>query len=634
MAINVQVKNSLILLKYTKQGMIGRRGPMGLPGQDAVSWTVSVTMDGAPEGTCRINLYKDGVLCSDETHYAAVHVMGTRSQSYTLSEAYSRNISGSYVFQYEDARAVFVVIYEDSFMETVLTANTAQMIRGRDMKQLNCPALSFTYAQWAAKGTAGTVVTWTTGSAYDNTTLEDGDMVCIIGSVSDQLDGAGNPIKGMIIGQASLAEGETALESVSVTSHGFFVGQQGNKGDTGEKGETGKGAYYVKGTQTAATGAWTGVLDEADALYNGLSIDYWLPYDGSGNATLELTLKDGSSTGAIPCYNNGLIRLTTQVAANNICHLTYQTINISGTEYSAWWRSYDKNDNTTDISNLLEGNGAYQAASVVYRYQLLFQTDANTLTPLNNANNVNGTTKTMLTDVAFDPFGKIYYYNSTTTVAAGANMTTTLFYHRVTIDLRYTLNCGSTLTAHRDIYLKVVPQANGMVKLAADPCWTQELPSSNDGYWYIFLGRAQSAYQFTLYTEHPVYYHDGTEIRKLENIDLASASSAGLMSAADKAKLDGIGGSGYTLPTASAETLGGVKVGTNLSIEDGVLSATDTTYSEATSSAAGLMSAADKAAVDAMNGIQVRPDYIISTTDLTDGTSKLASGKLYFYYKV
>jgi hypothetical protein len=30
----------------------------------------------------------------------------------------------------------------------------------------------------------------------------------------------------------------------------------------------------------------------------------------------------------------------------------------------------------------------------------------------------------------------------------------------------------------------------------------------------------------------------------------------------------------YTLPTASADTLGGVKVGANLSIADGVLSAT------------------------------------------------------------
>ena len=48
-----------------------------------------------------------------------------------------------------------------------------------------------------------------------------------------------------------------------------------------------------------------------------------------------------------------------------------------------------------------------------------------------------------------------------------------------------------------------------------------------------------------------------------------------------KTKLDGIATSAnnYTLPTAASDTLGGVKVGTNLSISSGVLSATNTTYS-------------------------------------------------------
>ncbi len=35
-----------------------------------------------------------------------------------------------------------------------------------------------------------------------------------------------------------------------------------------------------------------------------------------------------------------------------------------------------------------------------------------------------------------------------------------------------------------------------------------------------------------------------------------------------------------------------------------------------------------------LGGIVVRPDYTISTTDLTDGVSALETGKLYFYYEV
>lgn len=58
---------------------------------------------------------------------------------------------------------------------------------------------------------------------------------------------------------------------------------------------------------------------------------------------------------------------------------------------------------------------------------------------------------------------------------------------------------------------------------------------------------------------------------------------------------------GYTLPKASASALGGIKVGTNLSIDaNGVLSAKDTTYSVATTKANGLLSATDKAKIDSI----------------------------------
>ena len=55
----------------------------------------------------------------------------------------------------------------------------------------------------------------------------------------------------------------------------------------------------------------------------------------------------------------------------------------------------------------------------------------------------------------------------------------------------------------------------------------------------------------------------------------ASQTVAGYMSAADKKKLDGIatGANAYTLPTASASTLGGVKVGSGLNILNGILNA-------------------------------------------------------------
>lgn len=57
----------------------------------------------------------------------------------------------------------------------------------------------------------------------------------------------------------------------------------------------------------------------------------------------------------------------------------------------------------------------------------------------------------------------------------------------------------------------------------------------------------------------------------------ATASAAGLMSAADKTKLDGVstGANKYTLPAATTSALGGVKVGGGLAIASGVLSVGD-----------------------------------------------------------
>lgn len=283
-----------------------------------------------------------------------------------------------------------------------------------------------------------------------------------------------------------------------------------------------RSTYYVKGTQTAVTGAWTGELPEVDALYDGLTIDYWLPFAGSGNATLNLTLKGGTKTGAINCYYAETNRLTTHIGANNIIRLVYQTVTISGTSYTGWWRpkDYYVNDVAYAIRN---GSPAYQANSAVYRYQLLFQVDENKLTPLNNVNNSTATNKAMLTGVDFLPFGRIYYFNSTTNIAANGNMNTAL-YSRYQFDLRYSLNCGQTLTAHRDLYLKCVKQSNGKFRIATDPCWTQTLPSTNDGYYYIRLGRTYSTYQMYLDEEHPIYYHDGTGIVQYTQLTTSTTS--------------------------------------------------------------------------------------------------------------
>ena len=108
----------------------------------------------------------------------------------------------------------------------------------------------------------------------------------------------------------------------------------------------------------------------------------------------------------------------------------------------------------------------------------------------------------------------------------------------------------------------------------------------------------------------------------------ATASADGLMSKEDFSKLAGIAANAnnYSLPKASTTVLGGVKVGTNLSIDtNGVLSAKDTTYSAATTSANGLMT---KEMVTKLNGIATNANnYSLPTASATvKGGVKIGSG--------
>lgn len=91
----------------------------------------------------------------------------------------------------------------------------------------------------------------------------------------------------------------------------------------------------IIGTQSSDTNAWTGKSNYINALYNGLTITYYLPRNGtSSNATLNLTLADNTTTGAVNCYYEGSTRITSQYKAGSMIILTYftaGTISVAGT---------------------------------------------------------------------------------------------------------------------------------------------------------------------------------------------------------------------------------------------------------------------------------------------------------------
>jgi hypothetical protein len=121
----------------------------------------------------------------------------------------------------------------------------------------------------------------------------------------------------------------------------------------------GTGFISVIGTQTESTASWTGTLP-IPQLYDGLTIAYHLPYTSASNATLNLTLSNGTTTGPINCYFNANTRLGTQYGAGSTIILTYWgagAISINGTATTeASWRHCDYNTNTNVTQNRISTN--------------------------------------------------------------------------------------------------------------------------------------------------------------------------------------------------------------------------------------------------------------------------------------
>ena len=217
-------------------------------------------------------------------------------------------------------------------------------------------------------------------------------------------------------------------------------------------------------------------------------------------------------------FSNTLI--TPDNIPNRAAHTNwYSSNNSSYSNYDAFSQGTKMTGdaNTTTISNLTYGDYYKVTKNALYRYQMLFTVDDNRVTPLNTNDNVIGTTKTMLTDEEFDPLGQIYYWWTTTTKTANADIGGgSLMYAVSTVDLRYTFNIANdgSRTAYKPLYMKVTPQSNGKCKLSSADPLTQTLPSTEDGYLYIELGRVYDWYRIAMPATKPVWwYKNGKVIR-------------------------------------------------------------------------------------------------------------------------
>lgn len=156
-----------------------------------------------------------------------------------------------------------------------------------------------------------------------------------------------------------------------------------------------------------------------------------------------------------------------------------------------------------------------------------------------------------------------------TSVPANAKFTDTVYTHPSThpASMITGLSTVATSGSYNDLTNKpTIPSAYTLPNATSSTLGGVKIGSNisvSSGTISITKSNVTSALGYTPPTSDTVY-------------DNATATTAGLMSASDKIKLDGIaaGANKYSLPAATSSTLGGVKIGSNISVSSGTISLT------------------------------------------------------------
>ena len=265
------------------------------------------------------------------------------------------------------------------------------------------------------------------------------------------------------------------------------TGSQQYKDDLASISVTGGGTEMIVGTQTSNTAAWKGNASFTE-LKDGQQIAYWLPYTSSSNVTLELTLPDGTTTGAIPCYYSQSSRLSTQYPSGNIIRMTYRknakflTITIA----EGWW--VDANYNTDTYDRIRAGG--VKAKEALTAFRLVVGDDEGYFV--------------LSAGKAFS-LNKPILWNTGT--ATKGSVCTTVYSAYTNISARY---MDSDFTGVIGASLYLVGVMDGNTFLPSTDFFTCTQPTEEDGLTYILLGVLSASYSFGLFPEHPIFrYVDG-----------------------------------------------------------------------------------------------------------------------------
>lgn len=238
-----------------------------------------------------------------------------------------------------------------------------------------------------------------------------------------------------------------------------------------------QGVEYIVGTQTATTASWTGVTTDS-TLVAGKTIAYKLPQTSASNATLNLTLSTGATTGAKAVYYN-TTRVSTEYPANSIIHMTYD---------GSYWRITNYN---SDTQNRIRLQNVITAAEAITAGHIICGTSSGY--------------RDIKANISFDLTYPLLYAG-TAKAKGGTSDNNYLSINAINASSNGTITSGAT---KKTLYLKGTVN-NNTFTISASPFMTTVVPTTEDGFIYIPLGIMYSASNIYFISSDKLYaYKDG-----------------------------------------------------------------------------------------------------------------------------
>lgn len=321
-----------------------------------------------------------------------------------------------------------------------------------------------------------------------------------------------------------------ATANITVPTKTSDITNDGSDG-TAEYLETDETAYatasipYGECDSTSTSTVFTATVPGITELRDGVCM--WLK-NGVVTSASGFTI-DVNGLGAKPVYSN-MAAASRETTLWNVAY-TMLFVYDSTRVYGGCWvlyRGYDANTNTIGYQ-LRTNSQTMPMSSVMYRYRVFFTSaDGAHYVPANNSTSTNATSSRTACQDPIDPFGSIFYYSGTAIVTKGSRPAATSMWQQYAIALGYSFNTTGqalSLTSYKPVYVVATPQSDGSAIIDSTTPYVQDLPTTEDGKIYIFLGIAYNSTNVELEADHPVYYYADGAIRQWTNAEAGGISS-------------------------------------------------------------------------------------------------------------